>query len=176
MSQDILIIVNCDRTAPNRIQMFCDPSIAYAGTQGGGEGSNELGVKVPLNTELRWRAVPLQTQDPNDAGVYHVVIKRYHLWNNAQGNAANYLVEWGTSNGGSDAPFYKPPGNLAPDTDAAISTEGIDRPFVQCLTQLTSRDENLSPQIAYSFTVTIFKNGDKVEDLSWDPYVVIYRP
>lgn len=171
MAQDILIIINCDRSASNRIQMFCDPSI-LDGNPGEGEGSYELGVKVPVSTELRWRATPLQTTDPNDSGVYHVIIEQFHLWD----NAGNYLVEWGTSNGGGDAPFYKPPGNLTSDAQAAIGVEGIDRPFVQCLTQLTSRDETLGPKIAYNFTVAIYKNGTKVEDLSWDPYVTVYRP
>ncbi len=169
MAQDILIIINCDKTASNRIQMFCDPSILDRSS----EGSNELAVRVPVGTELRWRAVPLQLSEgaSGGAGLYHVIIKQYRLWPNAE----KYLVEWGTSNGGGDAPFYTPAGNLAASTDAAISTEGIDRPFIQCLTQLTSRDENVSPQVAYTFTVAIYKNGDKVEELGWDPYVTVYR-
>lgn len=172
MAQDILIIVNCDRNARNRIQMFCDPAIATDNS----EGSYELGIRVPADTELRWRAVPLQITDVSGAaGVYHVIIEQYHLWNNEQGDAAKYLVEWGTSNGNGDAPRYTNPGNLDADKITAITVEGINRPFVQCLTQLTSRDENQSPKVAYNFTVAIYKNGTKIEDLSWDPSVIVYR-
>lgn len=168
MAQDILIVINTDRSASNRIQMFCDSSILDSSS----EGSNELAVKVPVGTELRWRSVPLQTTDPGNTGVYHVIIESYRLWD----QAGTYLVEWGTSNGGGDAPFYKPTGNLSPETVAPISVEGIDRPFIQCLTQLSNRDENVSPKVAYTFTVGIYKNGDKVEDLSWDPFVTVFRP
>ena len=170
MAQDILIVVNCKLSGASAIQMYCDPSILDRSP----EGSYELGVRVPLGTVLRWRAVPLQLAEgtDGDAGVYHVIIKQYHLWD----NAGQYLTEWGTSNGGGDAPLYLSPGNLAADTPAALSTEGIDRPFIECLTQLTNRDESVSPRVAYSFTVSVYKNGDQVNEFTWDPYVTIYRP
>ncbi|PCC74043.1 Inclusion body protein [Nannocystis exedens] len=147
--------------------MYCDPSILDDSS----EGSNELAVKVPVGTELRWRAVPLQTTAPGDAGVYHTIIEAYYLWD----QAGTYLTEWGTSNGGGDAPFYKSTGNLANNTPATIAVEGIDRPFIQCLTQLANRDQNVSPKVAYTFYIGIYKNGDKVEQISWDPFVTVYR-
>lgn len=165
MAQDILIVVDCKS---NKVQMFCDPSILDSGST---EGSNELAVKVPVTTELRWRVVPLQLTDPQDAGVYHTIIESFRLWQ----NAGDYLIEWGTSNGDGSAPYYQSPGGLRPETSAPVAVEGINRPFVQCLTQLTSRDETQSPRVAYTFTVGIYKNGTRVDGITWDPYVTIYR-
>ncbi|WAS89737.1 hypothetical protein [Nannocystis punicea] len=144
MAQDILIIVSIDRSLPaaQRVEMYCDPSIL----DGSSEGSNELAVKVPVGTELRWRVVPLQTTDPSDAGVYHANIESYYLWNDNGVDAGTYLTEWGTSNGGGDAPFYSSTGTLGNDVPASVGVEGIDRPFIQCLTQLSNRDERQSPR------------------------------
>lgn len=176
MAEDILIVVNCETKA---IQMFCDPSIYHDN----GEGSPELGVRVPAGTELRWRVVPLQlSQGPSmAAGVYHTIITAYGLYP----DASTYLTEWGTSNGAGDAPYYSQPGNLGSNsaplpvpaaTSAAISVEGINRPFVQCLTQLANRDQQEGPRVAYTFEVAIYKDGTKVDRVTWDPYVIVFRP
>lgn len=164
MAQDILVIVNCET---NAVQMYCDPSILYNSS----EGSSELWVKVPVSTNLRWRTVPLQLTDEG-AGIYHTIISAYRLWP----GASDYLVDWATSNGGGDAPRYNPPGELNQEVSAPIAIEGINRPFIQCLTQLKNRDEMQSPQVAYTFYIDIYKNGHKLRTINWDPYVTVYRP
>jgi hypothetical protein len=174
--QDILIVVDCVRQS---VQMYAaDPGIVQSNSQ----GTNELWVKVPADTVLRWRAVPLQMDTGSDSEpeLYHVIISSFKLWGAGggtppQGDASLYLKEWGTSNGEGDAPYYSSTGNIAPNTTLPVGTEGINRPFVQTTAQLTNRDETQGPKVAYSFTVDVYKNRTKVATINWDPFVTVYR-
>lgn len=47
---------------------------------------------------------------------------------------------------------------------------------MQCNTQLKDRDQQESPQVAYTFEVAIYKDGTKVDSITWDPYVIVFRP
>jgi len=178
MAQDILVIINCKSGTVN--MYAADPSIV----QGNSQGSSELWVRVPASENLRWRVVPLQLGEGagGAAQLYHTIISKYHLWeanpsaHPAQGEASEYLVNWATNNGAGDTPYYHPPGDLNRDTDAAITTQGINRPFVECTTQLTGRDEEESKRLAYTFYVDIYRDREKVRTINWDPYVTVYRP
>lgn len=181
MAQDILIIVNAET---GTVQMFAaDPSIV----QGNSQGSNELWVRVPASENLRWRVEPLQLSEgvSGEGDMYHAIISSVRLWGaNAgqnQGDAGNYLVNWASNNGAGDTPYYNPSGDLIPGKNedgkpATIGTQGINRPFVECTTQLSNRDEETSLKLAYSFSVDIYKGRQKVRSISWDPYVTVYRP
>lgn len=178
MAQDILIIVNCET---GTVQMYAaDPAIV----QGNSQGSNELWVRVPASENLRWRVEPLQMAAGagNEGDLYHAIISNLKLWGAnpsatpPQGDASVYLVNWASNNGAGDTPYYNPPGDIRPGNTMPIATQGINRPFIECTTQMSSRDEVQSPRIAYSFTVDIYRGREKVNSVTWDPYVTVYRP
>ncbi|MDI3290365.1 hypothetical protein [Polyangium sp. 15x6] len=181
MAQDILIIVNAKT---GTVQMYAaDPSIV----QGNSQGSNELWVRVPASEQLRWRVEPLQLAEgaSGEADLYHAIITRVELWGPTesppQGDASKYLVDWISNNGAGDTPYYSAPGTITAGKNTfgpptPIATQGINRPFVACETQMSNRDEMVSPKIAYSFSVDIYLGREKVNTVTWDPYVTVYRP
>jgi len=173
---DILVLVDVNnRTA----QMYAaDQGIVQGGTQ----GSNELWVKVPAESQLRWRAEPLQSAASDGTGLklYHTLITQFHLWEAnlnstpPQGDARQYLVEWGCDNGSGEAPFYNTPETIYPDKPIDIKPQGIYRPYIQCTTAL-GRNENQSKRVAYTLTVDVYLGDVKQYSISWDPYVTVYR-
>ncbi|WP_437999641.1 hypothetical protein WMF26_06715 [Sorangium sp. So ce185] len=174
---DILILIDVNNQT---VQMYAaDTGIVQAGSQ----GTNELWVKVPAESNLRWRVEPLQaaTFENGELKLYHTLITKFHLWAaNAQatppqGDASKYLTEWGCDNGSGNAPFYATPETITPDTNIGTSTQGIYRPYIQCTTAL-GRDETQSQKLAYTFYVQVYKAGKPYgPPISWDPYVTVYR-
>lgn len=175
---DILCVIDCDNpNGPNGVKMYAgDTRIVTSG-----EGGHELAVHVPTDSVLRWRAVPLQLN--SDQGgtdeYYHTIISKVHLWGanpgNNQGDARPYLVEWAANRGEGGAPIYAHNSNVAPDHEIALDTVGRYRPYIQCNTTLEGRDQRTSPKVAYTFYVKIYRGEDFIREISWDPYVTVYR-
>lgn len=197
--KDILIIVDCeqplnsDGTLPSSaVRMFAaDPTIVYAN-----QGSTELGVKVPSETNLRWRAVPLQmSQNLPEGQHWHVMITQVILWGagGKQLNASDYLQQWFAATGVATTPAYKnatenftfqPPSapdnqyttsnvaDMADDTD--LASQVISDPYVQAT--CTNYMLNESNYAAYSFVCTVYKGRTKYATVSWDPYVIVTLP
>lgn len=187
MSQDILVVVDCK--AKNAKMYAADANIA----QGSSQGTDELYVKVPVGEQLRWYAVPLQFSEGIEGeGQWHVILTKVQLWGphgtpgspGYQGDAKLYLADWAVNNGGSDNPCYANQGPLTfqssdgnqVSNETQIDVLGTNRPFVECTTQLTSRDEPQSPKLAYTFWCQIYENSSKVAEFSWDPFVTVCRP
>jgi hypothetical protein len=188
MAVDILIIVDCNQTPINNtlpsdsVQMFAsDPSIVRNHSQ----GSTELWVQVPRESYLRWRAVPRQLTDEQDHK-FQVVITQVTLWGpngDYQLDAPTYLPKngWAAFRGtsGSDCIVYGSssqnftfPGNSDVSNPANLTTGQINDPYVQATC------DGLMPSpanfVAYSFTCTVFKDGNFYATVSWDQYVTIY--
>lgn len=189
MSQDILIIVNCELPVTNgqlpaaAVQMFAaDPKIVLKNSQ----GSTELGIQVPPETNLRWRAVPLQIMDA-DSQAYSVIITQALLWGanpaTNQLDAYQYLGQWFANGGTAYGAGYSQNSQNLNFTDPAQGSSsssqqlGVTKvthsdPFIQATCNGAMSSPNQS--VAYSFTCTVYKNGVQYATVSWDPYVTVY--
>lgn len=166
---DILCVIDCDQPFARNVKM-------YSGTESivqSGEGGNELAVRVPGDSVLRWRAVPLQLQSDRGGSneYYHCIISKVHLW----GNAREYITGWEANKGEGGAPVYAHNDNISPEHEISLDTVGRYRPYVQATAVLPGRDDNESPQVAYTFYVKIYQGETLVKEMSWDPYVTVYR-
>ena len=180
MSKDILIVVDCKA---ERVKMYAADESIVVSSQGG----DELFINVAVGEQLRWSAVPLQFSEGIEGeGEWNVILSKVQLWGagGAQGEADLYLQDWAINNGGSHRPSYEDQGPISFETSGnnkvsnefSITSLGTNRPFVECTTALTNRDEEKSPKVAYTFWCQIFKNKEKVGEFSWDPFVTVFRP
>jgi hypothetical protein len=191
MPIDMLIIVDCKKPVSNgqlsqdAVAMYAsDPSIIRNNTQ----GATELWVQVPPETNLRWRAIPLQLSDDLPEGQqFQVMITQVRLWganpyNADQLDAYQYLVQWFANAGTNYGPTYSPssqsfsvsdprPGGYNESNNAVIERVQINDPYVQATCNGAMTDP--SKFVAYSFTCTVYKNGKQYATVSWDPYVTI---
>lgn len=199
MSQDILIVVDCQAKLSNNtlpssaVKMYAASSDIVVS----GQGTNEIWVKVPTETNLRWRAVPLQmSQGLPENQRWEVMITRVKLWGaNASQNqldAAEYLQDW-TADGGLYAgvaykfpgiqhneqltfsPEVPPPNGSSESQVVGVQTDvQVRDPYVQCTTygamDVTSGNK---PRAAYSFTCSIYQNGKPYATVTWDPFVTV---
>lgn len=194
MSSDILIVVDCQKPLTNgqlpheAVAMYAaDSSVVRANSQ----GSTELWVQVPPETNLRWRAVPLQiSQGLPEGQQWQVMITQMKLWGATGTNqldASQYLQMSFTDAGTSNGPVYNPsPGLLTFDPARApaggstssnqmgVQIVEITDPFVQatCFGEMQSAAQ----YVAYSFTCTIYQAGRVYGTVTWDPYVTILPP
>lgn len=195
MATDILIIVDCQQPVdsngnltPDAVRMYAaDPSIV----RGNSQGTTELWVQVPSETNLNWRAVPLQlSQGLPEGQRWHVVITQVKLWganSSKQLNASQFLQQWFAAAGAASGPSYAaatesftftPPspavGGSTSSNTADVVSQPISDPYVQAT--CTGFMEDVSNYAAYSFTCTIYKGGTKYATVSWDPYVTVTQP
>jgi hypothetical protein len=189
MSKDILIIVDCNKPVTGG-QLPSDAVSMYASdrsiVRNNSQGSTELWVQVPPETNLRWRAVPLQLSEglPEDQR-FQVMITQVKLWgaNGNQLDASQYLQVWFADAGTSNGPAYNPspnsfsfsPANPPPSGSSNSNAAGVEMlqikdPFVQatCFGEMQAKN-----YISYSFTCTVYKSGKLYATVSWDPYVTI---
>jgi hypothetical protein len=186
---DILIVVDCQKPLSGgslpaeAVTMYAsEPStIVRANSQ----GTSELWVQVPPETNLRWRAVPLQiSQGAPEGQRWQVMITQVKLWGANGANqlkASDYLQVWFTDAGTGRGPGYSPspgqftfsPGNDFSESNVAgVQVGSIADPFIQatCFGEMSS-----SQYVAYSFTCTVYNNGQPYATVTWDPYVTIYQ-
>lgn len=188
MSVDILIVVDCQQPLNANNQLPVEAVFMYASqastiVRSNSQGGSELWVQVPPETNLRWRAVPLQMSQglPEDQR-WQVIITQVKLWGSNGGNqldANQFLKVWFTDAGTANGPGYSPsPGELSFTSEggyslsnqAGVQTGQTADPFVQatCFGEMSA-----SQYVAYSFTCTVYNNGRLYTTVSWDPYVTI---
>lgn len=192
MSVDILIVIDCQKPLSGNNQLPAEAVRMYASepstiVRSNSQGGAELWVQVPPETNLRWRAVPLQmSQGLPEGQTWQVMITQVKLWGPNGGNqldASKYLQVWFADAGTGKGPSYDPsPGQLSfsPATpslngsslsnQAGIQIASIGDPFVQatCFGEMSSNQ-----YVAYSFTCTVYNNGRQYATVTWDPYVTI---
>lgn len=192
MSSDILIVVDCQKELTNG-QLPSDAVSMYAAdskiVRANSQGSTELWVQVAPETNLRWRAVPLQiSQGLPEGQQWQVMITQVKLWgtnNQKQLDASKYLQVWFSDAGTSNGPVYDPspgqlsfnpaqpqPGGSISSGQAGVKIVPINDPFVQatCFGEMPSADQ----YVAYSFTCTVYQAGRQYGTVTWDPYVTIF--
>lgn len=191
MSVDILIVVDCQKPLKNN-ELPPEAVFMYASepttiVRNNSQGGAELWVQVPPETNLRWRAVPLQMSQglPEDQR-WQVMITQVKLWGPNGGDqldASQFLKVWFTDAGTGNGPGYSPsPGlfTFSPETpllnkyiqsnQAGVQVTQIADPFVQatCFGEMQPNQ-----RVAYSFTCTVYNNGRQYATVTWDPYVTI---
>lgn len=189
MPKDILIIVNCElplnsnnQLPSNAVQMFsADPNIV----QNGSQGTTELWINVPPETNLRWRAVPLQITDLGN-NPYQVLITQVQIWGSSPSNnqldAWQYLQQWFADAGSGTGVSYAQatqaiqltdpaPGTASTSNPIPVANQTLPDPFVQAIT--TNPMPAGKNKVAYSFICTVYKNGAPYATVTWDPYVTV---
>jgi hypothetical protein len=189
MAKDILIIVDCQKPVTNG-KLPSDAVSMYAAdssiVQGNSQGSTELHVKVAPETNLRWRAVPLQiSQGLPEGQNWQVMITQVILWGagDKQLDASQFLQQWFADAGTANGPAYSratesfnfspespKPGSSTTSNAAGVSIQPITDAFVQatCVGEMQA-----TQYVAYSFVCTVYQNGKQYATVSWDPYVTI---
>lgn len=185
---DILIVIDCQKPLSGNNELPVEAVKMYASepstiVRSNSQGTSELWVQVPPETNLRWRAVPLQiSQGAPEGQKWQVMITQVKLWGadgRNQLKANDYLQVWFTDAGTGNGPGYNPsPGQLSftqgngfsLSNQAGVQVGQIADPFVQatCFGEMPS-----SNYVAYSFTCTVYNNGRQYATVTWDPYVTI---